>query len=87
MAFDTLATCRITTMKEGENPWLSVTLIEGKNNQIRKMFERIGHYVVKLKRVQIGFLKDRQLKPGEFRHLTTEEIHKFKKLSAVARKR
>jgi len=77
-----LAPCRISTIKEGENPWLSVTLIEGKNNQIRRMFELIGHRVVKLKRVQIGFLKDRHLLSGDFRHLTAEEVRKFKALSA-----
>ncbi|MCI0620463.1 MAG: rRNA pseudouridine synthase [Acidobacteria bacterium] len=75
-----LAPCKIATLKEVDNPWLSITLIEGKNNQIRKMFDRIGHSVVKLKRIQIGFLRDPHLKPGEFRRLAPEEVKRFKTL-------
>ena len=75
-----LAPCRIETLKAADNPWLSITLIEGKNNQIRKMFERFGHSVVKLKRVQIGFLRDPHLKSGEYRRLTPEEVKRFKAL-------
>jgi 23S rRNA pseudouridine2605 synthase len=77
-----LAPCKITTLKDVDNPWLSITLIEGKNNQIRKMFDRIGHSVVKLKRIQIGFLRDPHLKPGDFRRLTPEEVKRFKALQA-----
>ena len=75
-----LAPCKISTLKDVDNPWLSITLIEGKNNQIRKMFDRIGHSVVKLKRVQIGFLRDPHLKPGDFRRLAPEEVKRFKAL-------
>lgn len=75
-----LAPCRIEVLKQAENPWFSITLVEGKNNQIRKMFDRIGHSVVKLKRVQIGFLRDPRLKAGEFRYLTSDEIRRFKAL-------
>ena len=75
-----LAPCKIVTLKDADNPWLSVTLVEGRNNQIRKMFDRIGHSVVKLKRVQIGFLRDPHLKPGEFRRLAPEEVKRFKAL-------
>jgi len=75
-----LAPCRIEVLKETENPWLSITLVEGKNNQIRKMLEHVGHAVVKLKRVQIGFLRDPHLRSGEYRHLTTEEVKRFKSL-------
>ncbi len=75
-----LAPCRIETLKQADNPWFSITLVEGKNNQIRKMFDRIGHSVVKLKRVQIGFLRDPRLKAGEFRFLTPDEVRRFKGL-------
>jgi len=77
-----LAPCRIEMLKPAENPWLSIRLIEGKNNQIRHMFDRIGHPVVKLKRIQIGFLKDPHLKTGEFRHLSADEVTRFKELRA-----
>jgi 23S rRNA pseudouridine2605 synthase len=80
-----LAPCKIATVKDADNPWLSITLIEGKNNQIRKMFDRIGHSVVKLKRVQIGFLRDPHLKPGAFRKLAPEEVKRFKALRPAKR--
>ncbi|MBM3803433.1 MAG: rRNA pseudouridine synthase [Acidimicrobiia bacterium] len=75
-----LAPCKIAIIKDADNPWLSITLIEGKNNQIRKTFDRIGHSVAKLKRVQIGFLRDPHLKSGAFRKLTLEEVRRFKAL-------
>jgi 23S rRNA pseudouridine2605 synthase len=72
-----LAPCRIQKVKEGENPWYSVVLIEGKNNQIRRMFEQIHCRVSKLKRVQIGFLRDAGLTPGDYRPLTPQEVQRF----------
>ncbi len=78
------AQCRIAAVKPGENPWLQVTLIEGRNNQIRRMFERIGHPVQKLKRIQIGFLRDDNLRPSEYRNLTIEEVRRFKKLGKTS---
>jgi 23S rRNA pseudouridine2605 synthase len=76
-----LAPCRIEILKAADNPWFRITLTEGKNNQLRKMFERIGHSVVKLKRVQIGFLRDPHLKVSDYRRLTPEEVKRFKSLS------
>jgi 23S rRNA pseudouridine2605 synthase len=75
-----LAPCRIETVKAADNPWFRITLTEGKNNQIRRMFERLGHSVVKLKRVQIGFLRDPHLKVSHYRHLTLEELRRFRSL-------
>ena len=76
-----LAPCRISVVKKANNNWLRITLIEGKNNQIRKMFARLGYPVIKLRRTQIGFLKDNRLKPGEYRLLSHREIDRFKSLS------
>ena len=75
-----IAACEIRPFKEGDNPWFAVKLSEGKNNQIRRMFDSIGHPVVKLRRIQIGFLRDPELKPGDYRHLTLKEISRFKGL-------
>jgi 23S rRNA pseudouridine2605 synthase len=80
-----LAPCRIEPLKDADNPWFSITLIEGRNNQIRKMFERFGHSVVKLKRVQIGFLRDPHLKAGQWRHLTPQEVQRFKSFRPAKR--
>ena len=75
-----LSSCRIEIVKSGDNPWFKVALIEGKNNQIRKMFDLIDHPVVKLKRIQIGFLRDPKLKAGAFRPLSADEIRRFQSL-------
>jgi 23S rRNA pseudouridine2605 synthase len=78
-----LAPCKIQRIKEGGNPWFKVTLIEGKNNQIHRMFEKIGFRVSKLKRVQIGFLSDPHLLPGAYRSLTPREVQRFLQLKTT----
>ena len=57
-----------------KNGWYEVTLFEGHNQQIRKMFDAVGHSVVKLKRVAIGNVSDAGLSVGRFRKLTPDEI-------------
>ena len=57
-----------------KNGWYEVTLYEGHNQQIRKMFDAIGHSVVKLRRIAIGNLRDPYLQPGSSRKLTAEEV-------------
>ena len=74
-----LAPCKIVPLKEGTNSWYEVTLIQGKNRQIRDMFEAIGHPVVKLRRVRIGFLTDYGLPVGQYRHLSRGEVERIKK--------
>jgi 23S rRNA pseudouridine2605 synthase len=65
-----------------ENPWYEVKLVEGRNNQIRTMFKHFGHLVEKLKRVKIGPIEIGPLKPGQFRHLSEEEVDKLKRALA-----
>jgi 23S rRNA pseudouridine2605 synthase len=69
-----LARCKIEPMKEAANSWYSVMLYQGKNRQIRDMFESIGHPVLKLRRTRIGFLTDQGLALGRSRHLTAQEV-------------
>ncbi len=71
------AACRIHLVKPGTNPWYEITLLQGRNRQIRRMIEAIGHRVLKLRRTRIGFLEDSRLEPGEWRLLQTSEIKKF----------
>jgi 23S rRNA pseudouridine2605 synthase len=59
------------------NAWYEVTLYEGRNQQIRKMFDSIGHSVTKLRRIAIGFLRNERLKPGQFRLLNNGEVKRF----------
>jgi 23S rRNA pseudouridine2605 synthase len=62
-----------------KNGWFEITLYEGHNQQIRKMFDAIGNSVVKLKRTNIGHLSDSGLKVGGYRKLTSDEVAKFRK--------
>lgn len=57
-----------------KNGWYEVTLFEGHNQQIRKMFDAVGHSVVKLKRIAIGSVTDAGLPVGRSRKLTQEEV-------------
>ena len=72
-------------VRDAENPWYEVRLVEGRNNQIRMMFKHFGRLVEKLRRVKIGPIDLGPLKPGEFRHLTMEEVAKLKRAVALAR--
>lgn len=59
------------------NAWYEVTLREGHNQQIRKMFDSIGHSVTKLKRVAIGHIRDEKIQSGQYRFLTESEVKGF----------
>jgi 23S rRNA pseudouridine2605 synthase len=72
------APAQVNIVREGENPWYEVTLIEGKNRQIRRMFEEIGHHVEKIKRVRYGSLT-LDVEPGKFRELTAQEVTVLRK--------
>ena len=60
------------------NAWFEIVLHEGRNQQIRRMFDAIGHSVVKLRRTAIGHLRDERLAPGQWRLLTPAETARFK---------
>ena len=57
---------------------LEITVREGRNRQVRKMCEAIGHPVTQLTRVAIGPIRDRNLKPGHWRELTGQEVSALK---------
>lgn len=64
----------------GGNALVKISIHEGRNRQVRRMFSYIGHPVLQLQRIQIGFLTMNGLKVGEFRFLDQDEIDKLKKL-------
>lgn len=74
------APCKIELTREGDNPWYEVTLTEGRNRQIRRMFDFVGHHVEKIKRVEYGPLK-LDVENGEFRLLSPQEVARLKKAS------
>jgi 23S rRNA pseudouridine2605 synthase len=71
----------VRIVKQAANPWYEITLIEGRNRQIRRMFEAVGHHVEKIKRVRYGPLA-LDVPPGEYRSLTLKEVQRLKSASA-----
>ena len=69
-----LAADSVRLLEADNNSWLELTLHEGKNHEVRRLMEAVGHPVSKLKRVALGPLTLRGMSPGEFRHLTPQEI-------------
>ena len=74
------APAKLKVIKRAENPWYEVELIEGRQNQIRLMFQSFGLMVEKLRRIQIAFLKLGSLPPTHWRSLTREELKRFRQL-------
>ena len=66
-------TCQIVDHGTDET-MLEMTLGEGRNRQVRRMAEAVGHPVTSLVRTAIGPLTDQRLKPGHFRRLQPEEV-------------
>ena len=61
---------------------LRLTIHEGRNRQVRRMCEAIGHPVVRLIRTRIGPLADRSLEPGAWRELTGDELRSLQRAVA-----
>jgi 23S rRNA pseudouridine2605 synthase len=76
------APSKIRKVSETEtNAWYEIVLHQGRNQQIRRMFELIGHSVLKLRRVRIGSLSDENLKPKHWRFLSAGEVGRLMKKS------
>jgi pseudouridine synthase len=69
----------ITKGRRDHDGVLLITIREGRNRQVRRMLEAVGHPVQSLKRTRFGPISDRRLKPGDWRELTGEEVEKLKK--------
>jgi 23S rRNA pseudouridine2605 synthase len=68
--------------RTGQWTQMEVTLSEGRNREIRRIFAAVGHKVQTLKRVRIGELTDRRLKPGQWRPLLRAEVRALSQASA-----
>ncbi len=75
------APAKLVLVRGGENPWYELTLVEGRNRQIRKMFEEIGHHVEKIRRIGYGALR-LDVPPGGFRELTPGEVMALERAAA-----
>jgi 23S rRNA pseudouridine2605 synthase len=61
---------------------LRVTIREGRNRQVRRMLEAVGHPVRALRRTSFGPIADRRLKPGDWRELSADEVRALKRLGS-----
>ncbi|WP_263358414.1 pseudouridine synthase [Acidicapsa ligni] len=75
------APAQIRQVRQGDNPWYEVIIIEGRNRELRKMFEEIGHHVEKIRRVGYGPLV-LDLEPGKLRELEPEEVEQLRLTAA-----
>lgn len=65
--------------KTDNNSWIEITIYEGKKRQIRRMLEKVGHRVLKLKRIRVNGINLGNLKVGSFRYLTPKEVDKIRR--------
>ena len=80
----------IFVMSEEDKTWLRLTIYEGKNRQIHRMFEAVGSRVMRLARIEFAGITHDGLRPGEFRELDGKELERLKKdyvVPATNRKR
>ena len=66
-----------------KNAWLRLVLVEGRNREVRRLMERVGHPVMRLRRVAFAGLTTRGLKLGQWRPLTEAEIHQLQERGHV----
>ncbi|WP_437229672.1 pseudouridine synthase [Planctomicrobium sp. SH661] len=60
--------------KQKDSTWVEITMTEGQNREIRRLFARVGHKVMKLERIGYGPLRLGRLAMGEYRDLSREEL-------------
>jgi len=76
------AKCRLTGETEGGNAWVEITVAEGRNRLVRRLFAALGHPVSKLTRISFGGVSIRGMERGRIRPLTGEEVLRLKRLVA-----
>ncbi len=78
---------RVRVLEGGNNSWIEVVLHEGKHHEVRRLLEAVGHPVSKLRRVGLGPLTARGMKPGAYRSLTPQEVRAFTEGGAAVKPR
>jgi pseudouridine synthase len=73
---------RVRIVRPGDNPWLEITLTEGRNRQVRRMCQAVGHRVTRLRRVGVGGLHLGDLRPGKIRPLSVAEVRRLRKAAS-----
>lgn len=70
--------------KAHANSWIEITIHEGRKHQVKRMFDHIGHPVIRLKRIQFGPLNLGKLLPGKTRYLTDKEANDLRQLLSLS---
>ena len=76
---------RLGPGRRGPEGVLRITIREGRNRQVRRMCEAVGHPVRALRRTSIGPIADRRLAPGQWRELTAEEVKRLREAGTDGR--
>ncbi len=63
--------------RHGDRSLVEIVMAEGRKREVRRMLDEVGHPVIRLVRTAIGPISDRSIKPGEWRHLTIEEVREI----------
>ncbi len=63
--------------RHGDRSLVEIVMAEGRKREVRRMLNEVGHPVIRLVRTAIGPISDRTIKPGEWRHLTIEEVREI----------
>jgi pseudouridine synthase len=80
------APARVTALKQEKNStWLRVVLQEGRKRQIRRVAASLGHPILRLIRERIGPLHLGQLQPGQWRHLSNQEVRALRNITGRRR--
>jgi 23S rRNA pseudouridine2605 synthase len=74
-----------TTASGAEQTFVEIVLHEGRQRQVRRMFDSIGHPVVRLRRVRIGPIVDEQIPIGHWRELDAQELTKLRRAAKIPR--
>jgi len=77
------APCKLRVVKatDQENAWVEITVTEGKNRLVRRIFAEVGHPVAKLVRQSFATISIRGLERGQFRALSGEEVQRLREIA------
>ncbi len=78
--------CKIEYFSKDDKRKIKITISEGKNRQVKRMFEKFGYKIFKLHRSKYGNLSLGKLNPGEWRYLTQKEVLKLQSLTLTNNK-
>jgi 23S rRNA pseudouridine2605 synthase len=81
-----LAADRVKLLEADNNSWIEIQLHEGKNHEVRRLMDAVGHPVSKLKRISIGPVTSKGLSAGQYRHLAPHEIRALSRGGAAAKR-